>query len=110
MSVDSPGRLSDMEFGLEIGCDHPMPLVFIPTPMRDLTGGVAQVAVEGSTVGEVIDAMEVRFPGIKTRLCRDGSLAPGLHVSINDVMTQRGLSARLQPDSEVHFLPAIGGG
>jgi molybdopterin synthase sulfur carrier subunit len=99
-----------MEFGLETGSGHPMPVVFIPTPMRDLTGGVAQVAVDGNTVGEVIDALDRRFPGIKARLCRDGSLAPGLHVSINDVMTQRGLSARLQPDSEVHFLPAIGGG
>jgi molybdopterin synthase sulfur carrier subunit len=87
-----------------------MPVVFIPTQLRDLTNGVAQVAVEGNTVREVIDALERRFPGIKQRLCRENSLAPGLHVSIDDVMTTRGLRATLQPESEVHFLPAIGGG
>jgi molybdopterin synthase sulfur carrier subunit len=87
-----------------------MPIVFIPTPWRDLTGGAAEIAVEGSTVREVVDALDGRFPGIKQRLCRGDSLAPGLHVSINDVMTTRGLRATLQPDSEVHFLPAIGGG
>jgi molybdopterin synthase sulfur carrier subunit len=87
-----------------------MPVVFIPTPLRNLTGGAAQVAVEGRTVREVIDALDRRFPGIKPRLCREDSLAPGLQVAIDDVMTTRGLRATLQPDSELHFLPAIGGG
>ena len=27
-----------------------MPVVFIPTPLRDLTAGAAEVTVEGSTV------------------------------------------------------------
>lgn len=87
-----------------------MPIVYIPTPWRDLTGGLARVAVEGTTVREVVDALEHQFPGIKPRLCRGDSLAPGLQVAIGDAMTTRGLRARLQPDSEVHFLPAIGGG
>jgi molybdopterin synthase sulfur carrier subunit len=87
-----------------------MPIVFIPRPYRDLTGGVSEVALEGRTVGEVVEALERRYPGIKARLCRGESLAPGLQVSIDDVMTTRGLRAALQPDSEVHFLPAIGGG
>jgi molybdopterin synthase sulfur carrier subunit len=87
-----------------------MPVVFIPTQMRDLTGGLARVAVEGRSVGEVVAALETRFPGIKSRLCRGDSLAPGLQVSVDDTMTTRGLRASLQPESEVHFLPAIGGG
>jgi molybdopterin synthase sulfur carrier subunit len=87
-----------------------MPLVFIPTPLRELTGGVAKVAIEGSTVREVIDALERQFPGIKQRLCRADSLAPGLQVAIDDVMNTRGLRANVRPESEVHFLPAIGGG
>jgi molybdopterin synthase sulfur carrier subunit len=87
-----------------------MPLVFIPSPMRDLTGGVTEVAVDGATVREVIDALDARFPGIKGRLVRDDSLAPGLQVAIDHVMTPRGLRAKLRPESEVHFLPAIGGG
>ena len=87
-----------------------MPVVFIPTLLRDLTRGVTSVCVEAGTVGEAIDALERQFPGIKARLCRGDSLAPGLQVSIGDVMTKRGLRATLKPDSEVHFLPPIGGG
>jgi molybdopterin synthase sulfur carrier subunit len=87
-----------------------MPLVFIPSPMRDLTGGAAEVPVEGATVGEVVDALERRFPGARARLCRGDALAPGLQVSVDHVMTRRGLAAAVRPDSEVHFLPAIGGG
>ncbi|MGE3819827.1 MAG: MoaD/ThiS family protein [Isosphaeraceae bacterium] len=87
-----------------------MPRVFIPAPWRDLTGGVAQVEVEGTTVREAVDALEARFPGVKARLCRGDALAPGLHVSVNDVMTTRGMAAPLKPESELHFLPAIGGG
>ena len=87
-----------------------MPVVFIPTPLRDLTAGAAEVTVEGSTVRAVIDALDSRFPGLKARLCRGDSLSPGLQISIDHVMTRRGLLARVRPESEVHFLPVIGGG
>jgi molybdopterin synthase sulfur carrier subunit len=87
-----------------------MPVVFIPAPLRDLCGGADRVIVEGRTVREVVDALDRRFPGIAQRLCRGDSLVPGLQVAIDDVMTPRGLRAAVQPESEVHFLPAIGGG
>ena len=73
-------------------------------------GGAAEVAVDGETVRQVIDALDRRFPGLKQRLCRGDSLAPGLQVSIDHVMTTRGLRATVRPESEVHFLPVIGGG
>jgi sulfur-carrier protein len=87
-----------------------MPVVFIPTPLRGLTGGVTEISLEGSTVGELVDALDSRFPGLKERLCRGDSLSPGLQISIDHVMTRRGLLARVRPESEVHFLPVIGGG
>jgi sulfur-carrier protein len=87
-----------------------MPVVFIPSPLRDVTDGVTEVVVEGATVRAVIDALDRKFPGIKRRLCRGNVLAPGLQVCIDDVTTARGLRARVQPESEVHFLPLLGGG
>jgi molybdopterin synthase sulfur carrier subunit len=87
-----------------------MPVVFIPKPMRDMTGGMARVTVEGGTVREVVDALDHQYQGVKQRLCRGDVLAPGLQVSIDDVITTRGLRAVVRPESEVHFLPAIGGG
>jgi molybdopterin synthase sulfur carrier subunit len=87
-----------------------MPKVFIPPQMRDLTDGTAEIEVPGATVGEVVDGLEARFPGLRDRLCADDQLAPALQVSVDHVMTNRGLRARVQPNSEVHFLPAFGGG
>lgn len=87
-----------------------MPVVYIPRPLRELTGGAAEVTAEGGTVREVVEDLDRRFPGIKQRLCRGDALAPGIQVSIDDVMTTRGLRASVRPESEVHFLPAIGGG
>jgi molybdopterin synthase sulfur carrier subunit len=87
-----------------------MPVVFIPSPFRGLTGGRSEVAVEGSSVAEVIAALDREFPGIAARLRRGDALAPGLQVSVDHVMSSRGLAAAVGPDSEVHFLPAIGGG
>jgi molybdopterin converting factor small subunit len=87
-----------------------MAVVFIPTPLRALTSGRSEVAVEGTTVSEVIEALESRFPGIAARLRRGDALAPGLQVSIDHVMSIRGINAAVGPESEVHFLPVIGGG
>ncbi|WP_425615734.1 MoaD/ThiS family protein [Anatilimnocola sp. NA78] len=87
-----------------------MPTVFIPAQLRGLTNGQAQVEVAAETVAEAIKRLEEQFPGIRERLCLAGELLPGLQVSIDHRFTRQGLSAALQPNSEVHFLPVIGGG
>lgn len=87
-----------------------MPLVFIPAQLRGLTGGISQVEVAAASVREVVDSLESRFPGMKERLCQGDELAPGLQLSIDHVMSSRGLRAKVGPASEVHFLPAFGGG
>ena len=87
-----------------------MPRVFIPVPMRDLTGGVAEIAVEGQTVRQAIAAADARFPGLAGRLLAGGGLAPGLALAVDGIVPPLGLLAALRPDSELHFLPAIGGG
>jgi len=78
--------------------------------MRDLSQGVEQLEVEARNVRQVIAALDAQFPGMAERLVQDGRLRPGLAVSIDGELTNQGLLARLSPDSEVHFLPAIGGG
>jgi sulfur-carrier protein len=88
----------------------PMARVFIPAQWRDLTAGQSEVKLEGSTLGQVITALERRFPGIAGRVCDGPAIAGGLAVSIDGAMTSRGLLAPVGVDSEIHFLPAIGGG
>jgi molybdopterin synthase sulfur carrier subunit len=87
-----------------------MATVFIPSQMRDLTGGRQQLEVTAATVREAIELLEAEFPGIRQRLCRNDELAPALQVTVDGILSHRGVRAKLSPVSEVHFLPAIGGG
>ena len=88
-----------------------MPHVAIPSLMRKLTAGKEQVTVPGTTVREVIDNLEHRYPGVKARLCEEGRIKPGIAVYIDGILTTReGMRERLDADAEIHFLPAISGG
>jgi molybdopterin synthase sulfur carrier subunit len=87
-----------------------MATLFIPPQMRDLTSGAETLTAPGQTLGEVLGALEVAHPGLGERIAPAGSLASGLAVSIDGAMTARGLRAPVKPDSEIHILPAIGGG
>jgi molybdopterin synthase sulfur carrier subunit len=78
--------------------------------MRDLTGGRSEAAVEGCTLRQVFSALEQTYPGLSRRLQDGDRIASGLAVSIDGVVTSRGLLAKVEPASEIHFLPAIGGG
>jgi len=87
-----------------------MPRIFIPAQLRDLTSGQAEMEVAGTTVRELVETLDKRFPGMHNRLCTGGELSPTLQVSIDGTFSRRGLDARVQPTSEVHFLPVFGGG
>ena len=87
-----------------------MAKVFIPAQWRDLTGGTAEVDVAGGSLREVIAALESRFAGLADRACEKGAIASSLAVSIDGALTSRGMLAKVEPTSEIHFLPAIGGG
>jgi molybdopterin synthase sulfur carrier subunit len=84
--------------------------VFIPAQWRDLTGDVARLELPGSTLGEIFDALEAHFPGIAARARDEHGIAAGLAVSIDGAIASRGLRSPVPAESEVHFLPAIGGG
>src|SRR6266542_3247345 len=60
-----------------------MARVWIPPLLRDLTGGRETVPVPGANVGQLIEALEQRFPGVRSRLCPDGVLRPGLAVIVD---------------------------
>ena len=87
-----------------------MPTVFIPAQLRELSGGTQSVVLEARNVREIVYRLDAMFPGFKDRICIDGNISPSLQVSIDSVITSRGMIAKVQPHSEVHFIPAIGGG
>ena len=87
-----------------------MARVFIPISLRPLTSGSKTVKVNGKNVRELIDALDSIYPGIKERLCEQDELRPGLTIAVDGSMSAMKILEPVQPDSEVHFLPAIGGG
>lgn len=87
-----------------------MATVWIPSLLRDLTGGRETLSASGSTVRQLIDVLERDYPGIKARLCDGNQLRPGLSVAVDSAIARLGLAEPVKDNSEVHFLPAIGGG
>ncbi len=84
--------------------------VFIPPLLRDVTGDTDEVNVSGASVRQIVAALEAQFPGVRERLCIEDALRPGLSVAVNGVVSSLGLMQKVPDGSEVHFLPAVGGG
>ena len=87
-----------------------MPRVYIPPPLRSLTGDQEIVEVPGRSVREVIRHLDEKFPGIKDRLCEGASLKPDICVAVGSSVSSLGMLAPVKDDQEVHFLPIVGGG
>ena len=89
-----------------------MPEVWLPPKLQRLTGGQDKLQVEGQTVREIVNNLEQAFPGMKAELYyeEEDVLMPGLAVIIDGETSQMGLLEHVREDSEVHFLPALGGG
>ncbi len=87
--------------------------VRIPSPLRQLTGGRAEVEVEAATVGGALADLEHRFPGFQARLFEgDGSLRHFVNIYRNDedIRTSGGLQTSLEPQDELSIVPAVAGG
>ncbi len=88
-----------------------MARVFIPQPLRKLTNGQIEAQIPGKNLREVIENLEKEFPGAAAYLLVDGSLRPGLAAIVGEQATRQGLIHKIDdPETEVHFLPAIAGG
>ena len=87
-----------------------MATVFIPSLMRELAGGQDTVDIPGATVRQVIDNLEKAHPGIKDRLVENNRVKGSISVAVDGEVTPLGLLEKVGETSEVHFLPAIGGG
>ena len=87
-----------------------MAIVFIPTLLRPLTGGRGSVEAEGATVRQVIESLEMAWPGIRERLMENDRLRPNISVAVDGEVTPMGLLEAVSPSSEVHFIAAIKGG
>ncbi|MCX8276871.1 MAG: MoaD/ThiS family protein [Dehalococcoidia bacterium] len=87
--------------------------VKIPTPLRKLTNGATSVDADGSTIGEVVVALEAAYPGIKERLVDEsGDLRHFVNIYLNgeDVRYLDGLNSAVVDKDELSIVPAVAGG
>ena len=80
--------------------------VTLPTVFTDLP---RRLDVDGTTVDEVIDRLDERWPGIRDRLCEPG---PALrrHINVYVDRERGGLDTPLQAASRIDVIAAISGG
>ena len=87
--------------------------VRVPTTLRTLTAGSAEVSVDGSTVAEVLDGLEGTHPGFKERLLDDGGQLRrfvNVFVADDDVRFLQGLDTPVPDGETVAIIPAVAGG
>ena len=85
----------------------------IPTPLRSLSGGEAELSVEGSTVSEVLDALERDHPGFHDRLHDErGEIRRfvNIYVAGEDIRFLKGVDTPVKDGEEVSIVPAVAGG
>ena len=101
-----------------MGCAIPergvggVPEVWLPPSMQRLTGGAQRVTASGHNVRQLVESLELAYPGLKAELydAEEDVLMPGIAVIVDGETSQLGLLECVGENSEVHFLPALGGG
>lgn len=78
--------------------------------MQSYTQGANTVEAKGKSIRELINALDLEYPGLKAALVVDGGLRQGVAVAVDGQIVNRGLFQPLSDDSQVSFVPAIGGG
>jgi MoaD family protein len=86
--------------------------VNIPRFLRGYTGQVKATGVEGSTIGECLEALVRQFPRLKKELFdRNGNLRSYLTIWVNQEGTNSTeLTVSLKEGDELDILPVIIGG
>ena len=87
--------------------------VRIPTQLRELSGGAAEVSAEGATVADVLQALEAAHPGFAERLFDEsGELRRFVNVFVadEDIRFLDGVDTPVTEGTTVSIVPAVAGG
>jgi molybdopterin converting factor small subunit len=77
--------------------------------VRLFPNALRRVELPAATVGELIDGLDARWPGMRDRLC-DSRPALRRHINVFVEGRRATLETRLAPGTEVTVLTAISGG
>jgi molybdopterin synthase sulfur carrier subunit len=86
-----------------------MALVRLRAPLKELAGGRSDHVVEGTTVAELLRALEQAHPAMSGWVLDErGLIRRHVNVFVNGTYGSEG--TQVGPDDRVHVLPSITGG
>ena len=87
--------------------------VRIPTQLRELSGGAAEVSLDSGSLAEVLASLEANHPGFQGRLFGDdGELRRFVNIFVadEDIRFLDGLATPVADGEVVSIVPAVAGG
>jgi molybdopterin synthase sulfur carrier subunit len=84
-------------------------VVLPPALLSLFPGAESPLEIAAIDVGQILDALDTRWPGMRDRLC-DSRPAIRRHINVFVDGTPARLDTRLTPGAEVYILTAISGG
>ncbi len=87
--------------------------VRIPTQLRELSGGAAEVALEPGPLADVLAALDAAHPGFRGRLFDDGGELRrfvNVFVAEEDIRFLDGIDTVVADGDVVSIVPAVAGG
>jgi sulfur-carrier protein len=86
-----------------------MPVVRLRAPLSELAGGRRELQLDGSTVAEVLRALERAHPDIEGWILDErGKIREHINVFVNKDYGRE--ETTVGPEDRLHVLPAISGG
>lgn len=84
--------------------------VFIPTQLRNYTGGATKVDATGATVDEALTALDARYPGLRFRVVDEqGRIRKHMRIFVDGERVVE-VGAKVGAKGEVHIFGALSGG
>ncbi|HKA40038.1 MAG TPA: MoaD/ThiS family protein [Burkholderiales bacterium] len=84
--------------------------VYVPSPLASYTQEATTVEATGSTVGELLDDLDRRYPGIRFRIVSEQDrIRRHIRIFVN-LEEVRSLTAPLRPADELMIVGALSGG
>ena len=92
---------------------NPSATVILPYVLRERAGNHKSIKVVGSTVREIIDALDHDYPGLGFNLCYEtGELRPYVNIFVDreNIRHLQGLETPVQMGATIHILQSVAGG
>lgn len=89
-----------------------MATIRIPGALRLLTANQAEVVIDAPTVRAALAALEIKHPGIGTKLMTGETVKPFIRIYVggDDIGALQGLDTPVTARDEIDIIPAIAGG